>query len=229
LNIEIVLSHQNDRLIGLAEELFEQVLVALLTVQEAGQPVTQQGDTVRRQIQAGHPAVVDVRDPIGITGWPAEKGRDGERTPMQWDTSNRQAGFSNNARTWLPVPASYERINVRSELADRDSVLRWYQNLIQLRRSQAALREGRTVMLDPRNASVLSYVRVDTHGDAVLVSLNMSPTPQTISLDLSDAGFESCNFTTLMASPAPNSTHGPERSIELPPFAAWVARAQPCS
>ena len=27
----------------------------------------------------------DVRDPIGSIGWPKEKGRDGERTPMQWD------------------------------------------------------------------------------------------------------------------------------------------------
>ena len=28
----------------------------------------------------------DVKDPIGRLGWPKEKGRDGERTPMQWDT-----------------------------------------------------------------------------------------------------------------------------------------------
>ena len=27
----------------------------------------------------------DVKDPVGLTGWPKEKGRDGERTPMQWD------------------------------------------------------------------------------------------------------------------------------------------------
>ena len=26
----------------------------------------------------------DVKDPIGQRGWPKEKGRDGERTPMQW-------------------------------------------------------------------------------------------------------------------------------------------------
>ena len=32
----------------------------------------------------------DVKDPIGITGWPREKGRDGERTPMQWDALNAQ-------------------------------------------------------------------------------------------------------------------------------------------
>ena len=35
----------------------------------------------------------DVKDPIGITGWPKEKGRDGERTPMQWDASAK-AGFT---------------------------------------------------------------------------------------------------------------------------------------
>ncbi len=38
--------------------------------------------------------VSDVKDPIGITGWPTEKGRDGKRTPMQWDVNDSQAGFS---------------------------------------------------------------------------------------------------------------------------------------
>jgi glycosidase len=47
----------------------------------------------------------DVRDPMEINGWPKEKGRDGERTPMQWDGS-AQAGFSTNAQTWLPVALS---------------------------------------------------------------------------------------------------------------------------
>jgi len=53
----------------------------------------------------------DVKDPIGIAGWPAEKGRDGERTPMQWNDSSN-AGFS-QAAPWLPVPASYKTHNVR--------------------------------------------------------------------------------------------------------------------
>jgi alpha-glucosidase len=203
-------------------------IVATLLLTSKATALLYQGQEIG-QLTTPPARVEDVRDPIGITGWPAEKGRDGERTPMQWDTSNRQAGFSNNAGTWLPVPPRYEQINVRSELADPESLLRWYQKLIQLRRSHAALREGRTVMLDPRNASVLSYVRVDAHGDAVLVSLNMSPTPQTVSLNLSDAGFGACNFTPLMASPVPNSTHGAEQSIELLPFAVWVARAQPSS
>ncbi len=57
----------------------------------------------------------EVKDPIGITGWPKEKGRDGERTPMQWDASNPQAGFSSDAHTWLPVPSDYIAVNVASE------------------------------------------------------------------------------------------------------------------
>src|SRR6266576_3563613 len=54
--------------------------------------------------------VEDVRDPIGRTGWPKEKGRDGERTPMQWDES-QNAGFSKTS-PWLPVPPTYKAHNV---------------------------------------------------------------------------------------------------------------------
>ena len=34
----------------------------------------------------------DVVDPLGLPNWPAVKGRDGERTPMQW-TEGTNAGF----------------------------------------------------------------------------------------------------------------------------------------
>ncbi len=54
----------------------------------------------------------DVKDPIGITGWPKEKGRDGERTPMQW-SSEPNAGFTAGT-PWLPVPPSADRQECRS-------------------------------------------------------------------------------------------------------------------
>jgi len=43
----------------------------------------------------------DVKDPVGLIGWPKDKGRDGERTPMQWsDAAN--AGFTSTSVTpWL--------------------------------------------------------------------------------------------------------------------------------
>ena len=37
--------------------------------------------------------IEDVQDPVGKVFWPKDKGRDGERTPMQW-TSGPNAGFS---------------------------------------------------------------------------------------------------------------------------------------
>ncbi len=58
----------------------------------------------------------DVKDPVGITGWPKQKGRDGERTPMQWDGS-ANAGFS-TFKPWLPVPPSAATLNVKAESAD---------------------------------------------------------------------------------------------------------------
>jgi len=167
--------------------------------------------------------VEDVKDPIGITGWPKEKGRDGERTPMQWDDSNPQAGFSTNPKTWLPVPASYTAVNVKAELADPNSVLNWYRQLIALRRSNPALHNGRMVFLDQGNPSVLSFARVDGSGRAVLVSLNMTGAAQTVSLNSSDAGASGTRVTTLMASDASLGSTRSTLGVVLPPFATWVA------
>src|SRR3569833_4025549 len=160
----------------------------------------------------------DVRDPIGITGWPKEKGRDGARTPMQWDTSSAQAGFSTHAQTWLPVAPGYETVNVQSERADPNSLLNWHRELISLRRTNRALVTGQMQMLDVQNTKVLSYARVAKGGQTVLVALNMSDTPQTVSL-----GTKSTKpLKTLMVSPAGMSAPKTATAITLPPFGAWV-------
>ena len=171
--------------------------------------------------------VEDVKDPIGITGWPKEKGRDGERTPMQWDGSGPQAGFSTNSKTWLPVPANYTSINVATELADPNSMLNWHKQLIAMRRENPALHDGGVVMLDIDNPHVFSYVRTAPAGKhPVLVSLNMTAEPQTISLDLTKAGASGDGVKTLLASdPALNEATS-AKSVTLPPFASWVASVQ---
>ncbi|MGB8325527.1 MAG: alpha-glucosidase, partial [Candidatus Acidiferrum sp.] len=83
----------------------------------------------------------DVQDPIGILGWPKEKGRDGERTPMQWDTS-KNAGFTTSDHPWLPIPPSASKYNVQVESQEPDSVFTFYRRLIDLRRNQNGLRNG---------------------------------------------------------------------------------------
>jgi hypothetical protein len=170
--------------------------------------------------------VEEVRDPIGITGWPKEKGRDGERTPMQWDDSNAQAGFSTNPKTWLPVSKTYKAVNVKKELADPESLLNWYKQLIALRRNNPALHNGRMVFLDRLNPNVLSYLRIDETGKAVLVSLNMTGTPQLVSLHLSDAGVNVTIVKTLMTSDDSLWSTRSMDHLKLAPFSSWVASVE---
>jgi alpha-glucosidase len=163
----------------------------------------------------------DVRDPIGISGWPKEKGRDGERTPMQWDVSP-QAGFSSNPHTWLPVTPNYPTVNVASESADPNSLLNWHRRLIALRRTHAALRQGRLVMLDRDNGSVLTYERVSPQGHAVLVTLNMSATPQSVTLDFKLPGVKSAGWKTVLGNQASATVTASGVTVALSPFGAWV-------
>ncbi|HEY0796900.1 MAG TPA: alpha-glucosidase [Acidisarcina sp.] len=170
--------------------------------------------------------VEDVKDPIGVTGWPKEKGRDGERTPMQWDDS-KNAGFSKADKTWLPVAANYKTINVAAETKDPGSLLSWYEHLIAMRRSNAALRDGKMTMLDENNSSVISYVREGMDGQpAVIVSVNCSASAQTISLDPSTAGVTGKRVKTLMTNTPDLQQTTTLTAITLPPYASWVASVQ---
>ena len=171
--------------------------------------------------------VEDVKDPIGITGWPTDKGRDGERTPMQWDSSNAQAGFSTNAKTWLPVPPNYMRISVEAESKDPDSVLEWHKKLIAMRRTIPALHDGGMVMLDNTNPNVLSFLRKTTDGaGAVLVSLNMSAEPQTVHLDLSKTGIKGKSLKTLLTNADPLKETADASNTTLPAYASFVAEVK---
>ena len=164
----------------------------------------------------------DVKDPIGITGWPKEKGRDGERTPMQWDDS-KNAGFSDAATTWLPVPPNYTTINVKTEESDPNSLLNWYKQLIAMRRSDPTLRDGRQVMIDESNPSVLSYVREGVAGHpSIVVALNFTDQPQTISLDPSKAKVSGKTVSTLLTNAPDLKQSTTLQNITLPPYASWI-------
>ncbi len=170
----------------------------------------------------------DVKDPIGITGWPNEKGRDGERTPMQW-TAGPQAGFSSNPHPWLPIPASYKTVNAAAESADSGSLLAWYQQLISLRVSQPAVRTGGIAMLDTGNPKVLSYLRTPPTGSPVgsapvLVLVNMTASVQQIPLDIAQ-GYGSLRAQTLLTDGA-SSAAGLQGSVTLPAYASWVGALQ---
>ena len=162
----------------------------------------------------------EVKDPVGRAFWPKYVGRDGERTPMQWDRSNAQAGFSANPNPWLPVSGNYSDVNVTTELAEPDSLLNWHKMLIAIRRRYSSLWSGSVEMLDIKNPNVLSYARRSPSGNVVVVSLNMSATEQSVSLDR--LGDQRDHFITLLQSGARIEHLGEYDRVLLSPFASWV-------
>jgi alpha-glucosidase len=128
----------------------------------------------------------DVKDPIGRTGWPKEKGRDGQRTPMQWDESDN-AGFSQSA-PWLPVPPTFKTHNVADEAKDPNSVLVFYKKVLKLRHTNKALLDGSYTPLNQNDQNVLSYLRI-YKDQAVLVALNMAGAEQKVNFEISQHGF----------------------------------------
>jgi alpha-glucosidase len=167
----------------------------------------------------------DVRDPIGISGWPKEKGRDGERTPMQWN-GGRQAGFSNASRTWLPVAPNYKERNVAAERRDPDSLFNFYKTLIRLRKTNAALRDGGFVLVNETDHDVLSYLRKSSAGTAVLVALNLSAETRKVSFNLRAQGVPGRHAVTLLSSYAKPGQSADLEGIVLPAYGGWVGQIQ---
>jgi len=169
--------------------------------------------------------VEDVRDPIGRMGWPQEKGRDGERTPMQWN-NDANAGFGGTRQPWLPIGEDYKTVNVAVESKQADSLLNYYKRLIKLRKENAQLRDGDFVMTDEKNNAVLSYIRQTHDGQAVLVALNFTGTSQTFSLDLTTRGVKGKHLKTLAASFA-SAEQIDLAHITLPQYGSYVGQVTP--
>jgi alpha-glucosidase len=162
----------------------------------------------------------EVQDPIGKLGWPLEKGRDGERTPMQWNDS-ANAGFS-KAKPWLPVPASAKTHNVTGEMNDPNSVLSFYRQVLALRHKEPALLEGSYVALNENDPNVFTYVR-RYKDEAILVVLNMSATEQKVQFDLSPLGFSAPRLSILLTS-FHKPLAGMTDALPMEPYSAFIAK-----
>jgi alpha-glucosidase len=116
----------------------------------------------------------EILDPPGKRFWPFFKGRDGCRSPMQWDDT-AHAGFS-SAKPWLPVHPNYRVRNVKNQQADPDSMLNFTRKLIKLRRDTPALQRGDFTLLTTQPKDALAYIR-NTEQQKILVALNFKDRP----------------------------------------------------
>ncbi len=195
-------------------------LMAALLLTTRGTPQMYYGEEIG--MRTTDPArIEDVHDPIGKLGWPKDKGRDGERTPMQWDAS-AGAGFT-TGKPWLPIPPSAATYNVEVESKDEDSIFNTYKRLLTLRRSEPALREGSYEAVDVTNEHVFSYLR-KSGDETVLVALNMSGVARTVAFDAGTSG------EVMYRSPLGKMGLAAEtvelKKVELEPFGFVVLRVR---
>jgi len=161
----------------------------------------------------------DVKDIIGIKGWPEEKGRDGERKPMQWN-GDTNAGFSTSKTPWLPVSPGYQKMNAAAEARDPGSILNYYKALLKLRKTDAALRDGDFALVNAQDPNVLSFVRRAANGTAALIVVNCTAASQTAAI----GGLAETKANVLLSSFAAKGTPIDLDGINLPPYGALVLR-----
>ncbi|MDY4023399.1 alpha-glucosidase [Staphylococcus borealis] len=136
--------------------------------------------------------------------------RDNSRTPMQWDDSPN-AGFT-EGEPWFPVNPNYKQINVAQQLEDTDSVLNFYKQLIQLKKSHDIYTYGQFDLIDADNENVFAYTR-QLDGKTVVVAGNLTDKQSSLTLPfaIDDEAIKLHNYTSQLDVTA------------LKPFEAFVA------
>ena len=128
-------------------------------------------------------AFEDLQDPYGIEFWPEFKGRDGCRTPMVWQNSNRDAGFS-EGKPWLPVASEHLGRAVEAQEDDEQAILHHYRRAIAMRRAEPTLAKGEQSPVT-RQGSVALFTRT-YDGVEILCAFNLGDAEAPVSLPKGD-------------------------------------------
>jgi alpha-glucosidase len=154
---------------------FEQArIAAMLVMTLRGTPTLYYGDEIGMQQVAVPPA--RVQDPFEKNVPGRGLGRDGARTPMQWDAS-RYTGFS-ETEPWLPLSDDFHSVNVANQREDATSIYHLYRRLIAARKARRSLQAGayRPIVA---GGELLLFARV--HGrERMLVALNLGDEATTV-------------------------------------------------
>ncbi len=148
-------------------------VAAMLLLTLRGTPTIYYGDEIGiPQVPIPPPRV---RDPLerNVPGL----GRDGARTPMQWDAT-RNSGFT-DAEPWLPLADAHLSENVENQRADPTSLFNLHRRLIALRRTEPALTMGSYIPIVARG-DLLLFVR-QTPAQRILITLNLGEEPTEVS------------------------------------------------
>jgi trehalose synthase len=160
-------------------------------------------------------------------------GRLSVRTPMQW-TPGPGGGFSTADPSAFPAPLPAgafgpDRVNVRGQAHDPDSLLAWFRHLIDAYRDCPELAWGRVSVLDPGPdaAAVLAH-RSEADGVSIVTVHNVADEPVTATLALEGLGGRPL-YDVLAGDTRGSLTVGDDGNVtlELPPYGYLWLRSAP--
>lgn len=152
-------------------------VAAMLLLTLRGTPTLYYGDEIGMHQVAIAPE--QVRDPFEKNVPGIGVGRDGCRTPMQWNALP-YAGFSTSV-PWLPLSDDFTHENVVNLEADSRSILNLYKALIDLRKRRRELVSGAYVPI-AAEGDLLLYRR-QCEDEAVVIALNLGSEPVSLASD----------------------------------------------
>lgn len=122
-------------------------------------------------------ATEDARDPLERRE--PGRGRDGCRSPMQWDASPNAGFTAPDAVPWLPLAPDAATVNVAGQVEDPDSILTLTRDLLRLRREHPVLSAGDFERFGPTPDGTFAFRRIGPEG-MLNVVLNLTATPRVV-------------------------------------------------
>ena len=148
-------------------------MLMLLTLR--GTPTIYYGDEIGMVDVPIAPA--DARDPLERRE--PGRGRDPQRSPMQWDASPNAGFTAPDANPWLPVAPDAATVNVAAQIEDPDSLLSLTRRLLRLRREHPVLHVGDFEPFGPTPDGIVAYRRVSPSGRLAVIA-NLTDGPRTV-------------------------------------------------
>ena len=159
-------------------------------------------------------ATEDARDPLELRE--PGRGRDGCRSPMQWDASPNAGFTAPDSIPWLPLAPDARDVNVAAQAEDPDSILTLTRDLLRLRKEHPVLHRGDFERFGPTPDGTFAYRRLGREGQLTVV-LNLTAEDRVVA----DAG----PGTVLIGTHRDREGAGTGAAVELRPNEALVVEA----
>lgn len=165
-------NHDMDRLARALPTLEEQKLVFAFLLTMPGAPFIYYGDEI------------GMRYVEGLVSKEGGYNRTGSRSPMQWDNSKQNAGFSSAPKEDLYVPqdSKGDRPDAQSALQNNNSLLNEIKRLIELRQKTPQLKNNSLVEFI-KTGPELIYKRFEKGKEAEALTITITPKNSAIKIE----------------------------------------------